>query len=91
MVTTSHPPLTEVMTKRPGELLHMNLVGPAHVRLVSEKWYVLVVVDDYSRYAWVFFLASRDETFIFVQDIILRLNNERHGDTIRAIHSDNGM
>ena len=44
----------------------MDLVGPARVRSVSGKWYVLVVVDDYSRYAGVFFLESKDETFGFV-------------------------
>jgi transposase InsO family protein len=56
IVASSHPPLTDVMTERPCELLHMDLVGPARVRSVGGKWYVLVVVDDYSRYAWVFFL-----------------------------------
>jgi hypothetical protein len=56
MVASSHPPLTYVMTERPCELLHMDLVGPARVRSVGGKWYVLVVMDDYSRYAWVFFL-----------------------------------
>jgi transposase InsO family protein len=53
------------------------------------KWYVLVVMDDYSRYAWVFFLEEKGETFDFVRDLVLRLKNERHGDAIRAIHSDN--
>jgi transposase InsO family protein len=53
------------------------------------KWYVLVVMDDYSRYAWVFFLEEKGETFGFVRDLVLRLKNERHGDAIRAIHSDN--
>jgi transposase InsO family protein len=56
---------------------------------VGGKWYVLVVVDDYSRYAWVFFLEDKSETFGFVQDLIVRLKNERHGNAIRAIHSDN--
>jgi hypothetical protein len=51
MVATPHPPLTVVMTERPTELLHMDLVGPARVRSVGGKWYVLVVVDDYSLYA----------------------------------------
>jgi hypothetical protein len=56
MVASSHPPLTDVMTGHPWELLHMDLVGPTRVRSTGGKWYVLVVVDDYSRYAWVFFL-----------------------------------
>jgi transposase InsO family protein len=49
-----------------------------------------VIVDGYSRYAWVFFLADKGETFGFVRDLILRLENERHGDVVRAIRSDNG-
>jgi transposase InsO family protein len=90
IVASSHPPLTDVMTERPCELLHMDLVGPVRVRSAGGKWYVLFVVDDYSRYAWVFFLVEKGETFGFVRDLVLRLRNERHGDAIRAIHSDNG-
>jgi transposase InsO family protein len=90
MVASSLLPLTDVMTERPCELLHMDLVGPARVRSAGGKWYVLVVVDDYSRYVCVFFLEEKGETFGFVQDLILRLRNERHGDAIRAIRSDNG-
>jgi transposase InsO family protein len=48
------------------------------------------VVDDYSWYAWVFFFEDKGETFGFVRDLVLRLRNERHGDAIRAIRSDNG-
>jgi hypothetical protein len=90
MVAIPHPPLTDVMTERLTELLHMDLVGPARVRSVGGKWYVLVVVDDYSRYTWVFFLEDKSETFGFVRDLIVRLKNERHGNAIRAIRSDNG-
>jgi hypothetical protein len=46
MVASSHPPLTAVMTERPCELLHKDLVGPSRVRSAGGKWYVLVVVDD---------------------------------------------
>jgi transposase InsO family protein len=69
----------------------MDLVGPTRVRPAGGKWYVLVVVDDYSRYAWVFFLEEKGETFGFVQDLVLRLRNERHGDAIQAIRNDNGL
>jgi transposase InsO family protein len=82
MVASSHPPLTNVITEHACELLHMDLVGPSRVRSVGGKWYVLVVVDDYSRYAWVFFLEDKGETFRFVRDLVLRLRNERHRDAI---------
>jgi hypothetical protein len=90
MVASYHPPLTDVMTEHPCKLLHMDLVGPACVRSAGGKWYILVVVDNYSRYAWVFFLEEKGETFGFIRDLVLRLRNERHGNAIRAIRSDNG-
>jgi transposase InsO family protein len=68
----------------------MDLVGPARVCSAGGKWYVFVIVDDYCRYAWVFFLADKGETFGLVRDLILRLKNERNGDVVRAIRSDNG-
>jgi transposase InsO family protein len=68
----------------------MVLVGPARVRSASGKWYVLIVVDEYSRYVWVFFLEEKGETFGFVRDLVLGLRNESHRDAIRAIHCDNG-
>src|SRR6266508_4146608 len=46
MVAASHSPVNQVMTDHPGELLHMDTVGPARVRSAGGKWYVLVIVDD---------------------------------------------
>jgi IS30 family transposase len=53
------------------------------------KWYVVVIVDDYSRYSWVFFLKSKDEAFDHFQSLALRMNNE-HPNCLKAIHNDNG-
>jgi hypothetical protein len=68
----------------------MDLVGLARVRSAGGKWYVLVVVDDYSRCAWAFFLEDKGEMFGFVRDLVLRLRNERHRDATRAIRNVNG-
>ncbi|WVZ89951.1 LOW QUALITY PROTEIN: hypothetical protein U9M48_036296 [Paspalum notatum var. saurae] len=89
MVVASHTPVSQVMTSYPGELLHMDTVGPARVASVSGKWYVLVVVDDFSRFLWVFFMELNDEAFVFVRDLVLRLRNESHK-AMRAIRSDSG-
>ncbi|WVZ81006.1 hypothetical protein U9M48_028433 [Paspalum notatum var. saurae] len=89
MVAASHTPMSQVMTSYLGELLHMDTVGPARVASVSGKWYVLVVVDDFSRFSWVFFMEFKDEAFGFVRDLVLRLRNESHK-AMRAIRSDNG-
>ncbi|WVZ84658.1 LOW QUALITY PROTEIN: hypothetical protein U9M48_031665 [Paspalum notatum var. saurae] len=89
MVAASHTPVSQVMTSYPGELLHMDTKGPPWVASVRGKWYVLVVVDDFSRFSWVFFMEFKDEAFGFVRDLVQRLRNESHKAT-RAIHSDNG-
>jgi transposase InsO family protein len=90
MVVASHPPMTQVMTKRLGELLHMDTVGLAWVRSEGGKWYVVVIVDDFSRYSWVFFMEGKDEAFSHAQDLSLRLQTELPKNAIRAIRSDNG-
>jgi hypothetical protein len=62
MIIISHSPVNTLMTEQPKQLLHMNIVGPSQIRSMGGKWYVLVI-DDYSRYSWVFFLKSKDEVF----------------------------
>jgi hypothetical protein len=51
------------MTEHPRQLLYMDIVSPSQVRSMSGMWYVLVIIDDYSQYCWVFFLESKDEIF----------------------------
>jgi transposase InsO family protein len=75
------------MTEHPGQLLHMDTVGP-RIRSMGGKWYVLVIVDDYSRYTYIFFLKSNDEVFEHFQSLALRLNNE-NPNFLKVIHSDN--
>ncbi|GJT22537.1 retrovirus-related pol polyprotein from transposon TNT 1-94 [Tanacetum coccineum] len=43
-------------------LLHMDLCGPMRVEIINGKKYILVIIDDYSRYTWTHFLRSKDET-----------------------------
>jgi hypothetical protein len=67
----------------------MDTVGPSRVRFMGGKCYILVIVDDYSRYSWIFFLESKDdEVFEHFQSLALRLNNE-HPNCLKAICSDN--
>ncbi|GJU55772.1 retrovirus-related pol polyprotein from transposon TNT 1-94 [Tanacetum coccineum] len=53
---------TTPSSKRRLQLLHMDLCGPMRVESINGKKYVLVIVDDYSRYTWTHFLSSKDET-----------------------------
>nr|GFC64628.1 retrovirus-related Pol polyprotein from transposon TNT 1-94 [Tanacetum cinerariifolium] len=57
----SHPPKPVPNTRQRLHLLHMDLCGPMRVTSINGRRYVLVIVDDYSRYTWVHFLGSKDE------------------------------
>jgi transposase InsO family protein len=88
MIAASHSPVNTVMTEQLGQLLHMDTVGPSRVHSIGGKWYVLVIVDDYSLYYWVFFLKSKDEVFVHFRSLALRLNNE-YPNCLKSIRSDN--
>jgi hypothetical protein len=89
MIAASHSLVNNMMTQQQGQLLHMDTVGPSWVCSMEGKWYVLVIIDDYSHYSWVFFLESKDEVFEHFQSSALRLNNE-HPNYLKVIRSDNG-
>nr|GFC44305.1 retrovirus-related Pol polyprotein from transposon TNT 1-94 [Tanacetum cinerariifolium] len=67
----------------------MDLCGPMRVESVNGKKYILVIVDDYSRFTWVKFLRSKDETPMliikFLKMIQVRLNVP-----VRHIRTENG-
>ncbi|GKE66349.1 retrovirus-related pol polyprotein from transposon TNT 1-94 [Tanacetum coccineum] len=71
-------------------LLHMDLCGPMRIESINGKKYILVIVDDYSRFTWVKFLRSKDETpeliIKFLKQVQVRLNR-----IIRNIRTDNGI
>nr|GEY57480.1 hypothetical protein [Tanacetum cinerariifolium] len=58
--------------------LHMDLYGPMRVHTINGKKYILVIVDDYTRFTWVKFLRSKDETpevvIKFLKQIQVSLN-----------------
>ncbi|KAK1603795.1 hypothetical protein QYE76_027468 [Lolium multiflorum] len=84
-----HPIKSIVTTSRPLELLHLDLFGPSHYDTLGGSKYGLVIVDDYSRYSWVFLLKSKDEThreFI----TFAKKAQRTYESEIKAIRTDNG-
>nr|GEY10951.1 hypothetical protein [Tanacetum cinerariifolium] len=69
--------------------LHMNLFGPTFVKILSKKSYCLVITDDYSRFSWVFFLASKHETDLVLKIFIIGLENLLSL-KVKVIRCDNG-
>jgi len=52
-----------ISTSKPLELLHMDLFGPSRTKSFGGNYYALIIVDDYSRYTWTFFLTLKCEAF----------------------------
>nr|GFD35466.1 retrovirus-related Pol polyprotein from transposon TNT 1-94 [Tanacetum cinerariifolium] len=76
-------------SKRRLHLLHMNLCGPMRVASINGKRYVLVIVDDYSRYTWTHFLRSKDESPKVLIDF-LRLVQRGLQPQVRMVRTDKG-
>nr|GEW95901.1 hypothetical protein [Tanacetum cinerariifolium] len=85
---SSHTKITP-SSKRRLQLLHMDLCGPMRVASINGKRYVLVIVDDYSRYTWTYFLRSKDETPKVLIDF-LRLVQRGLQAQVRIVRTDKG-
>nr|GEY83773.1 retrovirus-related Pol polyprotein from transposon TNT 1-94 [Tanacetum cinerariifolium] len=70
-------------------LLHMDLCGPMRVSSINEKKYILVIVDDYSRYTWTLFLCSKDETQEVLKDFLTMIQRNLQAPVI-TVHTDRG-
>ncbi|GJW28074.1 retrovirus-related pol polyprotein from transposon TNT 1-94 [Tanacetum coccineum] len=77
--------ITEVL-----HTLHMDLCGPLRVQSINGKKYILVIVDDYSRFTWVKFLRSKDETPVFVINLLKQLQVGLNI-TVQFVRTNNGI
>ncbi|GJS38773.1 putative ribonuclease H-like domain-containing protein [Tanacetum coccineum] len=75
---------------KPLFMLHMDLFGPTFVSSLMHKKYCLVVTDDYSRFTWVFFLTTKDETSEILKNFIKEIENLMDK-KVKIIKSDNGI
>ncbi|KAJ9548149.1 hypothetical protein OSB04_020692 [Centaurea solstitialis] len=67
----------------------MDLFGPVNTQSIGGKRYTLVIVDEYSRYTWVFFLRSKSDDSQEIINFILQM--EKYNlITIRVLRSDHG-
>src|SRR5438105_5550380 len=71
-VANTHPYNNFISTSRPLELLHMDLFGPTTYKSIVGNLYCLVIVDDYARYTWVFFLQEKLKTMGIFKKIAKR-------------------
>ncbi|GKE24743.1 retrovirus-related pol polyprotein from transposon TNT 1-94, partial [Tanacetum coccineum] len=70
-------------------LLHMDLCGPMRVASINGKKYILVIVDDYSRYTWTLILRSKDETPEVLKDFLMMIQRNLQALVI-SVRTDRG-
>nr|GEX19446.1 putative ribonuclease H-like domain-containing protein [Tanacetum cinerariifolium] len=73
---------------QPQQRLHMDVFGPTFVKSLNKKSYCQAVTDDYSRFTWVFFLATKDETSPILKTFIIGIENQLSL-KVKIIRSDN--
>ncbi|GKD11761.1 retrovirus-related pol polyprotein from transposon TNT 1-94 [Tanacetum coccineum] len=76
-------------SKKRLDLLHMNLCGPMRVESINGKKYILVIVDDYSRYTWTRFLRSKDEKPELLKDFLKMIQRNLQAQVI-TVRIDRG-
>ena len=85
----SHHKVNVIATSRCLKLLHVDLMGPTRTESLGGKRYIMVIVDDFSRYTWVEFLREKSEACEKFEIICKKLQNEK-GAPIVKIRSDHG-
>jgi hypothetical protein len=90
MHDSPHKRKTIVSSKRILELLHVDLFGPPSHASLGGKKYCLVIIDDYSRYTWVYFFKLKSETQENFIDFI-NMVQRQYNVPVLIIRSDNGI
>jgi transposase InsO family protein len=88
-VENTHPKKSIMSTSKAFELLHMDLFAPAQYTSISENKYGFVIVDDYTRYTWAFFLVDKSDMIATSKSFVKGIHNEFET-TIKRVRSDNG-
>ena len=86
---TTHQATLTTTTSRPLELLHVDLIGPTRIESLEGKRYIMVVVDDFTRFTWAILLRSKSKAPQQIEILCKRLQNEK-GVCINHLQSDHG-
>ncbi|GKC36609.1 retrovirus-related pol polyprotein from transposon TNT 1-94 [Tanacetum coccineum] len=70
-------------------LLHMDLFRPVTPRSINHKKYTFVIVDEYSRYTWVYFLKKKSQEHETIMSFIKRVKNQ-NDIKVKQLRTDNG-
>nr|GEY72719.1 ribonuclease H-like domain, reverse transcriptase, RNA-dependent DNA polymerase [Tanacetum cinerariifolium] len=70
------PKKAKARSTSPLDLVYGDLCGPITPPTPSGKKYIFLLVDDYSRYMWVYFLSTKDQAFDTFKEYKKSIENE---------------
>nr|GEU71947.1 retrovirus-related Pol polyprotein from transposon TNT 1-94 [Tanacetum cinerariifolium] len=70
-------------------LLHMDLFGPVSPMSINHEKYTLVIVDEYSRYIWVYILRKKSQAPEMIMSFVRIVDNQINV-KVKQIKTDNG-
>ena len=88
-VGNTHPKKIIMSTSKAFELLHMDLFETTQYTSIGGNKYGFVIVDDFTRFTWAFFLVDKSDVFVTFKSFVKDIHNEFET-TIKRVRSDNG-
>jgi transposase InsO family protein len=85
----AHKNTSRILTSRNLELVHMDLMGPTRTASLGGKRYILVIVDDFSRYSWAIPLREKSNAFDAARHLFKKIQVEQNWQIMR-IPGDHG-
>jgi hypothetical protein len=82
-------PHSNHISKNNFDLIHMDIWGPVSVPSILGYKYFLTIVDDKSRFTWIFFMKLKSETSHLIKSFVSLIQTQ-FNTTIKCIRSDNG-
>ncbi|KAJ9552400.1 hypothetical protein OSB04_016445 [Centaurea solstitialis] len=89
MKRSSHPPKMDSNSKSPLDMIHMDLCGPTRTESLARKKYMLVLVDEFSRFTWLEFLRAKSDAAARIIAFIKRIQ-VLLGRRVKKLRSYNG-
>ena len=72
-IKPTHKKVKQIATSKSLELVYIDLIGPNQIESIGGKKYIFVVVDDFSRFTWVYFIQEKCNMFSMFQALCLKV------------------
>ncbi|XP_015158930.1 uncharacterized protein [Solanum tuberosum] len=82
-------PLSSSTTSRSFELIHMDVWGPYRTATNDGCKSFLTVLDDFSRFTWIFLLKQKSDVFLHIKNFLMHVKTQ-YDATVKTVRTDNG-